>query len=119
MFEKARLKLTAIYLITIMAVSVTFSLVIYRVLLFEILRFEKVQRFRIERRIQFFNTPIPDYPELIDEIKGHVKACLKKTAKERITDWGVLKYEVRNSLGKFIYGKLKRRPMIIPIIVEV
>lgn len=57
--------------------------------------------------------------ELIDEIKGHVKACLKKTAKERITDWGVLKYEVRNSLGKFIYGKLKRRPMIIPIIVEV
>ena len=72
MFEKARLKLTAIYLIIIMAVSVTFSLVIYRVLLFEILRFEKVQRFRIERRIQFFNTPIPDYPELIDEIKQRI-----------------------------------------------
>ncbi|MFQ5574569.1 MAG: ribonuclease J [Terriglobia bacterium] len=57
--------------------------------------------------------------ELIEQVKKNIKKVLRKTAKEKITDWGVLKYEVRNSLSKFIYGKLQRRPMIIPIIVEI
>ena len=73
MFTKARIKLTAWYLLFIMTLSITFSLAIYRVLQIEIMRFEQAQRFRIERRMQFFNTHIPQNTELIEEIKDRLK----------------------------------------------
>ena len=36
-----------------------------------------------------------------------------------ITDWGKIKTEIKDSLGEFVWKKTKRRPMIIPIIMEV
>jgi len=69
MFKSARLTLTAWYLAIIMVISIAFSLMIYRVLLIEVIRFERAQRVRIERRMQFFNSPIPVSLELIEEIK--------------------------------------------------
>jgi signal transduction histidine kinase len=50
MFQKARIKLTAWYLLIIMLVSMSFSAVIFRVLTSELDRFERVERVRIERR---------------------------------------------------------------------
>ena len=35
------------------------------------------------------------------------------------TDWGKIKTEIKDSLGEFVWKKTKRRPMIIPIIMEV
>jgi len=49
MFQRARLKLTAWYLLIIMFISLCFSLVIYRIIGSEIIRITQVQRFRIER----------------------------------------------------------------------
>lgn len=49
MFNSARLKLTAWYLLTIMLISVSFSLVFYRVQIAELERFARAQRLRIER----------------------------------------------------------------------
>lgn len=51
MFSSARLKLTAWYLVIILAVSVMFSFIIYRVLMGEVLRFEEAQRYRLERTL--------------------------------------------------------------------
>ncbi len=51
MFNSARLKLTAWYLLTIMIVSILFSGIIYKLLMMEFDRFEKAQRFRFERRL--------------------------------------------------------------------
>ncbi|MCZ3394313.1 hypothetical protein MU545_21170, partial [Enterococcus faecium] len=34
-------------------------------------------------------------------------------------DWGHLKQDVRDQLGKFLYDKTKRRPVILPVIMEV
>lgn len=50
MFKSARLKLTAWYLLIIMLISMSFSVVIYKVLIREVERFARVQEFRIERR---------------------------------------------------------------------
>ena len=44
-----------------------------------------------------------------------VEACLNKG----ITDWGRIKGNIRESLGNYIWKKTKRRPMILPIILEV
>ncbi len=73
MFTKARMTLTAWYLLIIMLISISFSMVIYRMLSMELERFERMQRTRIERRFQetireqSFISP-PD-PELIVETK--------------------------------------------------
>lgn len=52
MFNSARLKLTAWYLLIIMAISILFSGIIYKLLMMEFNRFEQAQRFRIERNIE-------------------------------------------------------------------
>lgn len=71
MFHKARLKLTAWYLIIIMLISLMFSMVIYRMLSHELERFEKAQRFRIERQLSFPPPPLGN-PELIAEAKRRI-----------------------------------------------
>lgn len=52
MFQRARLKLTAWYLAILLTISISFSAVIYRSVSTELDRFSRVQRFRIERRLQ-------------------------------------------------------------------
>ncbi|HAW59934.1 MAG TPA: ribonuclease J [Actinobacteria bacterium] len=57
--------------------------------------------------------------ELIEEAKECVQSILEQCAERGVTDWTVLKTDVRNTLRKFLYDKTQRRPMIMPIIVEV
>ena len=41
--------------------------------------------------------------------------CLNKG----VTDWGKIKNVIRDSLGDFLWKRMKRSPMILPIIMEV
>ena len=56
---------------------------------------------------------------LMDEarhvLNGTMQACMDK----HITDWGRIKTEIKDALGDFVWKEMKRRPMIIPIIMEV
>ena len=56
--------------------------------------------------------------DLLEEAKAQVIKALEKDAKEKISDWSILRNDVRNSLTRFFWEKTKRRPMIMPIIVE-
>jgi two-component system, OmpR family, sensor histidine kinase CiaH len=69
MFKKARIKLTAWYLLIIMVVSISFSMVIFRVLTNELDRFQQIERVRIERR---FPVPGEFEPPNVDEIKDRL-----------------------------------------------
>lgn len=76
MFEKARLKLTAWYLLIIMLISIAFSAAIYRVLVVEFERVERIQRLRRELQIPFqFRRPVID-PEVLQESENRLKATL-------------------------------------------
>lgn len=75
MFNIARRKLTAWYLVILMSVSLSFSIVIYRGMAAEIDRFIQIQRLRIERRFDEAGIPRPPITvdrEVIDEIKQHL-----------------------------------------------
>ena len=48
-----------------------------------------------------------------------VLSILLKSLKERNYDWTDVKNEIRETLGRFFYEKMKRRPMLLPIIMEV
>lgn len=62
MFQRARIKLTAWYLLIIMSISIIFSLVIYSGIDRELERFERSRIFRLKREQQFMQVPLP--PEL-------------------------------------------------------
>ncbi|HEY8424663.1 MAG TPA: ribonuclease J [Limnochordales bacterium] len=56
---------------------------------------------------------------LLEEARQQAKAALLEALHRNGTEWGALKGRVKEALGQFIYERLKRRPMILPIIVEV
>jgi ribonuclease J len=56
---------------------------------------------------------------LVDESIGVVTQTLEKTASRRVTDWGELKNAIRRDLSTFLSQKTRKRPIILPLIVEV
>lgn len=57
--------------------------------------------------------------DLMVEARNIVKAALEECEKKKITDWATLKSAIRDALRSFLYEKIKRNPMILPIIMEV
>lgn len=57
--------------------------------------------------------------QLIDEAKKKVKQTLERCETGGITEWATIKGNVRDTLGKYLYERTRRRPMILPIIMEV
>ncbi|MCC5466675.1 ribonuclease J [Pelosinus baikalensis] len=56
---------------------------------------------------------------LMGEAKQQVKQALDKCEAGQVTEWAAIKTSIRDALGKFIYEKTRRRPIILPIIMEV
>ena len=57
---------------------------------------------------------------LMEAARARVASAFRNmNARNRTSDWGFLKNKIRDTLSEFIYDKLKRRPMILPVIVEV
>lgn len=55
---------------------------------------------------------------LMDEAREVVKSVLRDCEERQITDWATLKSKMRDELREFLYEKTKRKPMILPIIME-
>lgn len=62
---------------------------------------------------------VKESQDLLAEAKDRVCKTLERTAAERLTDHAVLKNDIRRTLSEFVYDEIKRRPMIIPVIIEV
>ena len=56
---------------------------------------------------------------LMDEAKAVLDETMDYCVDKNITDWGKIKSEIKDSLGDFVWKETKRRPMIMPIIMEV
>ncbi|WP_294388519.1 ribonuclease J [uncultured Clostridium sp.] len=56
---------------------------------------------------------------LMDEAKDIVRNILLDCEEKKITDWATLKSNVRDELRAYLYEKTKRKPMILPIIMEI
>jgi ribonuclease J len=56
---------------------------------------------------------------LVDESIDIVAETLKRTARGQVTDWGELKKEIRKDLSSFLSERTRKRPIILPLIVEV
>lgn len=56
---------------------------------------------------------------LMDEARQKAKEALDACIAQNNVEWGSLKSAVRDSLNRFLWEKTKRRPMILPIIMEI
>lgn len=57
--------------------------------------------------------------ELMEEASGILYNTVNEYLDKGITDWGKLKMGIRDCLSDYVWKKTKRRPMILPIILEV
>lgn len=57
--------------------------------------------------------------DLMDAAKHKVNLALNKCVQSGSADWSSIKFAIRDALGRFLYEKTRRRPMILPIIMEV
>jgi ribonuclease J len=57
--------------------------------------------------------------ELMEEARQLLMDTLQHCSTQELKEWGTLKNKLRDVLSDYIYGKTKRSPMILPIIMEV
>ncbi|EPZ46210.1 MULTISPECIES: ribonuclease J [Alicyclobacillus] len=55
---------------------------------------------------------------LLDEANKLVESTLIKLVTDNVSEWSSLKTAVRDSLGRYLFEQTRRRPMILPIIME-
>jgi ribonuclease J len=57
--------------------------------------------------------------KFLEELREAVEDSLDRAADQRITEIDVLESFLHDDLAQFIYKRLKRRPMLLPVVVEV
>ncbi len=62
---------------------------------------------------------VRDAGDLMDDAQAVLNATMDHLMDKGVTDWGKIKQEIKDALGGFVWKETKRRPMIIPIIMEV
>ena len=55
----------------------------------------------------------------MDEVRELVRGVLCDTLDSGVTEWTQMKSNVKDTLTKYLYSKTKRKPMILPIIMNV
>jgi ribonuclease J len=56
---------------------------------------------------------------LLDELRAAVEDSLARSAEEEITEIDLLQSHLHDDVARFVYDRLKRRPMVLPVVVEV
>ena len=57
--------------------------------------------------------------ELMDEVREIVRRELSDALESGVTEWTQMKTGVKDALSKYLYSKTKRKPMILPVIMNV
>lgn len=57
--------------------------------------------------------------DLMEEAREKVLFALDRCEANGVSEWSMIKSAIRDSLGRFLYERTRRRPMILPIIMEI
>ncbi|MBA2348823.1 MAG: ribonuclease J [Solirubrobacterales bacterium] len=60
-----------------------------------------------------------DAERLLGDLRGAVESSLADAAKKQIREVALVQQVLHDDLAKFVYDRLKRRPMVLPVVVEV
>ena len=56
---------------------------------------------------------------LMDEVRSIARDSLNETIEAGVTEWTQMKQNIKDDLSKYLYSKTKRKPMILPVIMNV
>lgn len=62
---------------------------------------------------------VAEADELIEEIRGAIEDSLAQAARDGVREVDLIQQQLHDDLAGFVYDKLKRRPMVLPVVVEV
>ncbi len=62
---------------------------------------------------------VEDVDRVATDLERAVEDSLDRAAEQRITEIDVLESFLHDDIAAFIYDRLKRRPMVLPVVVEV
>ncbi|MBO3282861.1 ribonuclease J [Paenibacillus sp. FSL M8-0228] len=62
---------------------------------------------------------VKDSEELMSQIHDTIMSTVNELTEIEMSQWGLIKQMLKDDVGRFIYNQTKRRPMILPIIIEV
>jgi ribonuclease J len=57
--------------------------------------------------------------EILDEIRKRIRSIISRFPRRREVESDYLKTLIRDQIGQFLYNKTRRRPMILPVLIEV
>ena len=57
--------------------------------------------------------------EIIDEVRKKIRLLLSKIPRQQYLEIEYVKGLLRDQVGQMLYNKTKRRPMVIPVIIEI
>jgi len=58
--------------------------------------------------------------EMLDQTREKVKEIVKQSAfNEHTVNWAYVKDNIRDKVGQFLYTKTQRRPMVLPVVIEI
>jgi ribonuclease J len=73
-----------------------------------------------EPEVIFRGVPFAEQADgLIDEIRTAVEESLARAAKDQVREVDRIQQQLHDDLQSFVYDRLKRRPMVLPVVVEV
>jgi ribonuclease J len=67
----------------------------------------------------FAGAPTPEENGFLDEARGIVMRTLEESSSEEKADYGVIKEKIRQDLKRYINKNTSRRPLIMPVILEI
>ena len=60
-----------------------------------------------------------DSEELLRSVNSLVKTTVIELQEDHIHQWNVIKRNIKKSVGQYLFSQTKRKPMILPIIIEI
>lgn len=62
---------------------------------------------------------VKDSEDLLKEVNHLVKKTVNDLQEENIRQWNVIKKAIKKSVGQYLFTRTKRKPMILPVIIEI
>jgi len=57
--------------------------------------------------------------KLIEDSRQEIKRLMRDYSSKNRASWSLIKDKLRDDIGKYLYQRTKRRPLILPVIIEV
>ncbi len=62
---------------------------------------------------------VKESEQLLEEARENVMRVLENLMLKKVCDWSTIKNSIKDSVGKFLWEKTGRKPMILPVIMEI